>query len=153
MQGEQLINKAIVTKVSDNKTEVCLIKEDACEHCTSIFCNAHSQKDNIVTVNNKLSAQPGDEVLVSIQGKMLFQASVILYVIPLFLLISSIFIGISVFDKFVAKEALSFGIAIVVLSVYYSAIYLYKNYVKINTIKPDIIRINNSSKRQFFTNN
>jgi positive regulator of sigma E activity len=141
MEGEQLTNKAVVLKNYGTTAQVCIIKEGECEHCTSIFCGINKNTDDVMTVMNKISAKPGDHVLISVEGKLLFQASIVLYLIPLILLISSIFIGMSLFDGIYLKEAYSFVLSIGVLALYYGIIYIVRDTSLIKTAIPEIIEI------------
>lgn len=140
MQGEQLTNKAVVIKNEGTYAHVCVLKEDDCEHCTNILCNINKKDDDIIQVKNKMNAQPGDNVIISVEGKLLFKASLVLYGLPLVLLLLSLFAGMKILSgQF--KEPLSFALALGVLGVYYSIVYFVKNTNIIQTAKPEIIEI------------
>ena len=141
MSAEKLTNKAIVLETGGRTAKVCMISEDACKHCTSIFCNAQAQEENenVFEAYNNVHAKKGDRVTVQIDGSSLFKASALLYVIPLMLLVMVLTAGVSLFPNKPNVELFSFLASLGILAVYYMGLSIYGKNKPVSKNLPEII--------------
>ena len=78
---------AIVTTVCGNEATVKISKSSACGHdCAS--CKACSNPSYEISVINKIGANVGDKVLIETKTSRVLFASFLLYILPVFLLIT-----------------------------------------------------------------
>ena len=116
--NEELVEQGIVLKSEDGKLDIELIENENCEECTAkIFCSPQNNSSKTLTVPSRKEYNIGDKVSVAILGKNLLVAAFNLYLYPLLLLVSSIFIGSKLFTN--NTEIYSFLIGILMVALYY----------------------------------
>ena len=141
MYTEELIEEGIVTEISNGVALISISESSFCEECTAkIFCHT---ENNIKSVAAKdlVGVKAGDIVQISIRGKKLVAASIILYFIPLLFLVGGIIIGMNLFQNH--SEILSAVIGFFLLGSYLIVLRLVlkTNWAK-NRFLPTIISIN-----------
>lgn len=141
MSAEKLTNKAIVLETQGDLAKVCMVTEDACESCSSLFCNPKANNDNVFEAFNRVNAHKGDRVTVEIDGSSLFKASFILYVIPMIILVAVIIGSISLFANTKNIELLSFLSAIGLIGTYFFALSIYGKSKPPSKNLPEIISL------------
>lgn len=100
---------AIVVKKKKKKAEVKITRYSACSKCDkscSLAGDSHDQDEIVLEVEDRIGVTTGDQVLVEMEKGNLLFATVVVYVIPIFLMIAGYFFGVwiaSLLD-IVAKE-------------------------------------------------
>ena len=122
---EQLIEQGIVLKSENGFTEIELLANENCEECSAkLFCKPKEDSSRILKVNNSLGIAKGDKVSISISGKSLLNASIKIYLYPLLLLISSIFLGMIFFTNSKQPELYSLLVGLALVVIYYYTFFL-----------------------------
>jgi sigma-E factor negative regulatory protein RseC len=88
---------ATVIKRKKNKAEVKITRYSACSKCDkscSLAGDSHDQDEIVLEVEDKIGVKNGDQVLVEMRKGNLLFASVVVYVIPIFLMIAGYFFGV-----------------------------------------------------------
>ena len=88
---------ATVIKRKKNKAEVKITRYSACIKCDkscSLAGDSHDQDEIVLEVEDKIGVENGDQVLVEMEKGNLLFASVVVYVIPIFLMIAGYFFGV-----------------------------------------------------------
>lgn len=80
-----------VVRLEDNCAAVRFERTKACDHCGA--CAYIGDKEAEVILKNILQAQPGDYVRVEMQAKGFLEASFLVYIVPLCMLIAGIAVG------------------------------------------------------------
>lgn len=99
---------ATVVKSKKNKAEVRITRYSACSKCDkscSLAGDSHDQDEIVLEVEDSIGVTAGDQVLVEMEKGNLLFATVVVYLIPIFLMITGYFLG--------AWMASLFGIAAV----------------------------------------
>lgn len=131
-------HRGIVENIDGSQVRVRIVQTSACSACSvKGHCGSADSKEKIVDVIDEThSYKIGDAVMVIGQTSMGMQAVLIAFVIPFIILISALFISISLTD---GNEALSSIISLAMLIPYYIFIWLGRKKLKKNfsfTIKP-----------------
>lgn len=122
---EEILEEGIVVNAGNGFIEIELTENDKCDDCSAkLFCNPSDQKSKKLIIENNSDLQPGDHVSVSIMGKTLLNASMNLYLYPLIILISTIFLGTELFKTLDQKELYSFLLSLIMISLYYFTFFL-----------------------------
>ena len=122
---QQLIEQGIVLKSENGFTEIELLANENCEECSAkLFCKPKEDSSRILKVNNSLGIAKGDKVSISISGKSLLNASIKIYLYPLLLLISSIFLGMIFFTNSKQPELYSLLVGLALVVIYYYTFFL-----------------------------
>ena len=87
--------KGIVTGIENNEVTVEFYRSSACEKCGACMMAKDTGRMFIRLPYNK-EIEVGDEVYVDVEKKFFLLSSVLLYIVPLIVLIASVFIGINV---------------------------------------------------------
>ena len=128
MKYEELIEEGIVIKAKNGTAEISIIESDSCDECSAkVYCNPSAESKKILKVKDPFGVKPGDKVRVSLRGSKLFQASLVLYGIPLILVLVGIFCGFIIFKGVVYNEVYSFVLGISLMCLYYLGIYIVTN--------------------------
>ncbi|KXS48275.1 positive regulator of sigma(E), RseC/MucC [Halanaerobium congolense] len=88
---------ATVIKRKKNKAEVKITRYSACSKCDkscSLAGDSHDQDEIVLEVEDKIGVKNGDQVLIEMRKGNLLFASVVVYVIPIFLMIAGYFFGV-----------------------------------------------------------
>jgi len=105
---------ATVVKRKKKKAEVKIIRHSACSKCDkscSLAGDSHDQEEIVMEVEDEIGVKTGDQVLVEMEKGNLLFATIVVYVIPIFLMIGGYFFGVWV-ASLVGIEALELaGIA------------------------------------------
>lgn len=136
--AEQIIEQGFVLKSENGIAEIALSNSAACSSCDSLFCSANSEGKNILIADNTVNAKAGDFVKVMISGGVLVQATLMLYVIPLAILVATIMLFYSVWHY---SELFSFTLGIAVTGLYYALIFLLGHTKSNKTPMPKVIGI------------
>ena len=110
----------------DGKAVVRFTRKDACAHCN--LCSMRSGDAHIdMTMENKLSAQKDDTVIVEMKDGGMGVLTVILYAVPLFLMLVAILITILLKPE---EEYVVGVVAVAVCLFAYIAIYIINRKIK-----------------------
>ena len=138
MYTEELVEDGIVTEVKDGLANVTVTESDFCEECSAkIFCHTDSNT-RTVTAKDPYGVKPGDSVSISIKGRSVIAASILLYGLPLLILVGGIILGMNLIEE--NSEVISSAIGFSLLGIYLLLVYLILNSKKIkNNFQPKII--------------
>lgn len=131
-------HRGIVENINDSQIRVRIVQASACSACSAKgHCGSADSKEKIVDVTDETHLyKVGDTVMITGETSMGMQAVLIAFVIPFIILISALFISISLTG---GNEALSSIISLAMLIPYYILIRLGRKKLKNNfsfTIKP-----------------
>ncbi len=131
-------HRGIVENINGSQIRVRIVQASACAACSAKgHCGSADSKEKIVDViDESHSYKLGEEVMITGETSMGMQAVLIAFVIPFIILISVLFISISLTG---GNEALSSIISLAMLIPYYIIIWLSRKKLKKNfsfTIKP-----------------
>lgn len=114
----------VVEAINGNSCYVRILQHSACSGCSAKrLCNSSESKEKIITVLlNGEDVQVGETV--NIEGTVVqgLRAVYICYMIPLVLLIASLFLGVRI-----GGEMLGVILSLGVLAVYFIVLYLFRN--------------------------
>lgn len=114
----------VVEAINGNNCYVRILQHSACSGCSAKrLCNSSESKEKIITVLlNDEDVQVGETV--NIEGTVVqgLRAVYICYMIPLVLLIASLFLGVRI-----GGEMLGVILSLGVLAVYFIVLYLFRN--------------------------
>jgi len=118
-------HKGIVQEILNDHLEIMIISESACSSCKSKkVCSISEIKEKLICIEtNDKTYKIGDNVTVFLEEKMGAIAVVFAYVLP-FVLMISILIACYLLKL---SEPVMGGAVIVSLTVYYIALYLFRN--------------------------
>ena len=117
---EKIIEEGIVADTHDGIVEIKLSANEHCADCSAkLFCNPKSDSTKSLIVENHPELKKGDHVSLSILGKSLIRASINLYLYPLLILISTIFLGTELFYNSDNPEIYSVLLSIPLVIIYY----------------------------------
>ncbi|MEC9489700.1 MAG: SoxR reducing system RseC family protein [Halanaerobiales bacterium] len=88
---------ATVVKKKSEKAEVKITRYSACSKCDkscSLAGDSHDQDEIVLEVEDRIGVTPGDQVLVEMEKGNLLFATIVVYVIPIFLMIAGYFFGV-----------------------------------------------------------
>jgi len=122
---EEIIEEGIVIKSEDGFVDVKIIENDNCEECSAkLFCKPKEDSTKILTIKDQIGLTKGEKVSIIISGNTLLKASFNLYLYPLLLLITSIFIGTKIFADSGNNELYSFLLGGSITVIYYLVFFL-----------------------------
>ena len=120
MTAEIIIEEGVVVSIGKGTADVAVRHTESCGECSAkIICKPKSGDENIIKVEDPFGVKPGDIVRIEINGYVLLKASFLLYGVPLILLLTGIFSGMSLFSNYSAKELYSFLWGIGLVALYY----------------------------------
>jgi len=122
---EEIIHKGIIRKGHDGELQVEITDQVECSAChVKGACAVGSSREKIFPVDSRFNdIEPGEQVYLHLSMKTAFKALFWAYIFPLILILVSIgAVG------FFVSELLTGLIAIAVLVIYYTVLYLSKNY-------------------------
>lgn len=124
MYNEELTEEGIVKESKNGIATIVISNSDQCEECTAkLYCKPGNSNERRLVVKDPFGVKTGDKVKVSIKGNKILSASFLLYGIPLVLLLGGLLIGMNIFST--NKEIFSTLFSIVLVSVYFSGLYIY----------------------------
>ncbi len=133
-----LEEKGIVVAVPDpKKAQVKVNRSGTCGQCASKrVCHAlDTGNEMLVTANNPLQAEIGQEVLLALPGKTFLRASLIVYLIPVLALFGGAVTGQQISETWaVAGAFLGLGLS-------FLGIWCYNKQIKPDAYLPTITRI------------
>jgi len=106
----------IVEIINHNTAKVIIQKHASCKNCGA--CHIGTNSDIAIIAENKIDAETGNIVLVSMETQSVLSAAFIMYVIPLLILIASIFTGTRIF-KTENGEVYSILMGFIFLALFY----------------------------------
>ena len=119
-------HQGIVENINGLHAQVRIVQVSACAHCSiKSHCTTSESKEKLIDVwvNSPSAYHPGDEVWVVGQLSMGVWAVVLAFVVPLVLLVASLFVAHAVTDD----EPLAVLCAFLVCGCYYFLLWLNKN--------------------------
>lgn len=117
---EELVEQGVIINSKNGYIDIELLENENCEECSAkLFCNPSSKSTKWLKVKNSNYFEKGEKVNVSILGKNLLGASINLYLYPLLIIVSSIFLGSKLFTNSNHSELYSFLFSILFVSIYY----------------------------------
>jgi len=140
---------ATVVQKNNDKVEVRIIKHSACSKCDKncgLAGNSHDQDQVFLEVEDKIGVTAGDQVLVEMEKGNLLFATVVVYVIPIFLMIIGYFFGVWMASLFGIAAVELAGIAgtFIFLILSFLINKMFNSYLeKISSFKPRIKRVIN----------
>ena len=131
-------HEGIVEKIGANHCTVRILQASACSSCSARqLCRSSESKEKLIDVKgNYTTLNVGDTVTLVGSVRQGLRASLLAYVVPLILMLTSLFAG-----AHLGGEAIGALSALVVLAAYYALLYLLRNkigkhfYFKIETNK------------------
>jgi len=118
-------HQGVVQNIQNDHLEIMIISESACSSCKSKkVCSISDIKEKLIRIeSNDKSYKIGDKVIVFLEEKMGALAVIFAYVFPFIVMISILVIG------YILKlsEPIMGGAVIVSLSIYYIALYFFRN--------------------------
>lgn len=140
--NEELFEEGIVLKSSRGTAEIALKENDSCEECSAkIFCSPQKNKLRTLLVSDPLGTLPGDEVKISVNGKEILKASLLLYGLPLILVLTGIIIGMSLFENYKYAELYSFISGLSLSGLYFYILFIKTSKKKQNKTLSRIISV------------
>lgn len=128
---EEVTEKGIIVNSKDGFIEIELLENDNCEECSAkMYCSPKKDSSKTLRIKNPANYLEGDTVTISILGKNILKAAFNLYLYPLLLLVSSIFIGTKLFTT--NTELFSFLLGILTLAIYYGLFFQLGKKIKDN---------------------
>jgi sigma-E factor negative regulatory protein RseC len=88
---EQMTHMGEVTRIDGDAAVVRFMRSKMCKHCGA--CIHIGDKDAEVQIKNTLHAKVGETVRVELRVKSFLQASLLVYILPLVLLIAGLSLG------------------------------------------------------------
>lgn len=127
-----------VIKTNKNQATVLIELPPGCDSCEfSKFCSIEKNAREIVCINNR-GAKKGDVVLIGTKNKNFYIAIIFNFILPLFLLISGVFVGKTIWQT----DLYGFFTGIITLILYFSVyFFLDKIFYKKGSLLPEILSI------------
>lgn len=114
--------RGYVSTASKETAKVIIRRESACgDNCASCGGGCNDSKSITLELENTLSAEVGDYVIVESKSSTILKSAFIAYIMPLILMIIGTLIGMTVFEGlgYANFEALGFIIGLVFLGISY----------------------------------
>ena len=132
MAENNIRHQGVIERIEKHKVFIKIIQKAACSDChAKSVCMSSDQKEKIIEVyddSGKFNIH--EDVIVSTQTSMGHLAVIIAFLIPLALVVATIFVGI----KITGDEGISGLIGISVLIPYYFILYIFKDKLKRNFV-------------------
>lgn len=120
MNSEVIVEEGIVISAENGFADIAVVQSESCNDCSAkIICKPKSGDENIVRVIDSFGVKPGDKIHFEVKGAELLNASFSLYGIPLILLVVGIFLGLSLFSQYKAKEFFAFLFGAGLIAIYF----------------------------------
>lgn len=121
---ETILHEGVVVHIGTDSCQVRILQASACSGCSARqLCRSSESKEKIVEVSlNGLDVLVGETVNVEgtvVQG---IRAVYICYLIPLLLMVASLFIGVKM-----RGEMIGILLSFAVLTIYYVVLYMFRN--------------------------
>lgn len=128
MKQPDIEHEGIITGISDSHVFVRITQHSACAEChAASWCATTDQKEKIIEVEKgNFAVKPGDRVVISLATASGYKALVYTAILPLVLIILSLFIASSVG----AGELYTGLCALAALAIYYTILYFFRNRLK-----------------------
>ncbi len=128
MKQPDIEHEGIITGISDSHVFVRITQRSACAEChAASWCTTADQKEKIIEVEKgRFAVQPGDKVIVSLTAASGYKALIYTAILPLIFIILTLFIA----STTGAGELYTGLCALVVLTIYYTILYLFRNRLK-----------------------
>lgn len=129
MREDCVEQKGIVIKTQADKITVKIEQKSTCASCHARgACTSLDKKDKEIEVKTKEANNYniGDEIIITISTKLGMKAVFIAFVLPLILLVISLFLTIQLF---LLSQPLSALISLVVLTAYFFVLYKQKRFL------------------------
>ena len=121
---EVIKHTGVVERISNNTCYVRILQNSACAGCSAArLCNSSESKEKIITVLlDGVDVQVGETV--NIEGTVVqgLRAVYICYIVPLLLMVASLFVGVRL-----GGELLAILLSLLILAVYYGVLFVFRN--------------------------
>lgn len=116
---EEVTEKGIIVNSQSGFIDIELLENGNCEECSAkLYCSPKKDSSKTLKVKNPSNYSVGDKVTISILGKDILKAAFNLYLYPLLILVTSIFIGTKYFSS--NTELYSFLLGVSTTALYYT---------------------------------
>ena len=121
---EVIKHEGIVESIGTGSCMVRILQASACSSCSArSLCRSSESKEKVIEVRGHYPAlHVGDKVSVAGSVRQGLRASVLAYVVPLFLMLIALFVGTSL-----SGDGLGALVALLVLALYYGVLYLLRD--------------------------
>ncbi|MCF0195844.1 MAG: SoxR reducing system RseC family protein [Bacteroidaceae bacterium] len=123
---ESIQHTGIVTHIRKNFVDVQIISESACSGChVRNLCNTSESKQKTVRAqftSNEMSLKVGDSVIVEGSMTRCREAVAIAYLLPLFLIVITLFLA-----EYFCGEGVALLLVVALLVVYYASLYVVRH--------------------------
>ena len=125
-ETEVIRHEGVVENICDNMCYVRILQNSACSGCSvQRLCNSSESKERIISLPlNGAELEVGDIVNVECSVVQGLRAAYICYLIPLFLMMISLFVSVKLWGDLVGVL-----VSLTALSVYYCVLYMFRNYI------------------------
>jgi positive regulator of sigma E activity len=121
---EPIKHDGIVEEVGINSVVVRISSASACSGChAENLCNISGKEDKLISVEGRFDVAKGDPITVLMQQSMGMKAVLLGYILPLFIMITSLVILVSISFSELTAGLVSIGILIP----YFLILYLVRN--------------------------
>ncbi|MFA6871878.1 MAG: SoxR reducing system RseC family protein [Bacteroidaceae bacterium] len=120
----------IVEKMDANRIVVKIVQASACSGCSAKnLCSSSESKEKLIDVVNTTgkSYEIGQTVMVQGTTLMGFQAILFAFILPFFVMVTTLFVGMQWTNQ---SEAISALLSLAALIPYYILLYFFKNNLK-----------------------
>jgi sigma-E factor negative regulatory protein RseC len=124
-----IIHPGIIDSISDGVIRVKILSQSACSTCQAQkVCNIAEMEEKIVEIDQDQPGQwhSGQQVMVSMNESLGSKAVILGYVVPIFVLVVSIVVFLSV----IRNEGLAALLSLLMLGPYYLLLYLFRDRLK-----------------------
>lgn len=129
---EIITENGVVSEIIGDLIKIQIPKKPDCEECRSIFCSKSEGNSNFIEIENKENFKIGEKVEIQLEGKYLIKATLLLFVLPLIILVSTI----SLLFFLQSNASLAAVISFSLVAIYYVIL----KQTKTINIRPRIVR-------------
>ena len=132
MNKDYIRHTGIVESIEKHKLTVRITQKSACSDChAKTICLSADKKEKIIEVFDTTGKYaPNEDVVVSARTSMGHYAVILAFIIPLALVVATIFAGV----RISGNEGISGLIGLSILVPYYFTLYLFRNKLKRNFV-------------------
>ena len=132
MSKDFIRHKGVIESIENHKTLVRIIQKTACSDChAKTVCMSSDKKEKIIEIHDDSGIFViNEEVIVSAQTSMGYLAVFIAFIIPLVIVVATIFTSV----KISGDEGISGLIGLSILVPYYFVLYIFRDKLKRNFI-------------------
>ncbi|MBC8342663.1 MAG: SoxR reducing system RseC family protein [Bacteroidetes bacterium] len=127
-QKNYIEHEGIVIKSSPSQVDVKIIVKSGCASChIKGACNFSDIQEKVIEVRNpKTVFEVGEKVLIGMENTLGYKALFLGYLFPFAVIIITLFLGISFFQK----ESIAAGLSLAMAAIYYVILYFFKDHLQ-----------------------